>query len=165
MGACRVAGDGAAVDGQRAEIADAATASQLGRVARDGDAREGCRSALFVEQTAATFSAGVVVTAIVRDNTSGHGECTTFSVADAAATVIGYVIGDVDIGKRHNTSLIDEGTTSTTPAAFQRAARQVERSALANGDDLTATFATLCELTVQRVAAEVDGHRRACCNT
>ena len=150
---------------QRTKVADAATATHCGLVARDGNARQGCRSARFIKETTATFSARLVVTMVVRDNTSVHGERAAFSIADTATAVIGDVIDSNHIGERHHTAFVDEGTTGAAPAASQRAVTEDQRGTTTYRDDLTAAFTTLRQLAVQRVATEVDGHGCTTCDT
>ena len=163
IGISRVACDGAAVNGQRAEVVDTATAVCDSLVASDGNTRERSRSALGVEDTTAASWFDTVVTLVVGNGTAYHGE--RASVTDAAATIVGMVAGDGDVSQVRRTALVGDTATVAAPAARERTVRELEGCAIAHGDDLTAAFATLRQFAVQCVTPEVDGHLCTFCDT
>ena len=102
---------------------------------------------------------------IVGDRAVRHCQRTAFSIADTTTAVIGDVIGASHTGQRHRTAFVDEGTTGTAPAAFQRTVAEVQRGAFAHSNDLSAALAAHRQLAIQRVTAEVDGHRHTTFDT
>ena len=106
---------------------------------------------------AAAFRVGTVFAGIAADAAASHGERAL--VRDAAATVIGCVTRNIDIGQVCRTSLIDKTTAITAIATCQGAVREVERSTFAHGDDLSAGVVfTGFESAVQCMPVKVDGH-------
>ena len=131
----------------------------VSRAAGDGDVVERRRGSLVVDDAAASLGSCLVLTGVIGDGTASHGECAV--IADAATTVVCYVAGDGDFRQIGRATFDDQSAAVTAPAAFQRAVAKVERGTFAYRDDLTAAFAALRQLAVQRVAAKVDGYRLA----
>ena len=152
-----ITGNGTSVQRHRAVVADTAAAFHLRFIACDGNMVERCYSVLGIEETTAAFRSSLVLTDVIGDCTSGHGQRTV--IVDTATSVFSDIAGDDDVGQRGCTVFVDECATTTSPSAGKGTVAKVQRGTLTHGNDLTSTFATFGELTIQLMTVQVYRHR------
>ena len=79
-------------------------------------------------------------------------------IGDAASTVVGIVVGDVDIRQLH-VAMVDDGSAVAAPCASDRAVGKDERRAASHADGLAYVEHALLKTSVQFKTTHVDSHR------
>ena len=153
-----VAGDGTRFERQFAVVANAAATVPGSHVPADGDAGEGSRGAIIIEQAASArripFMDLDIIAGVSYDGAARHGQRSAAYIADAATPIISHVAPDGNI-RQGRRALVEHAAAVAAPATGHGTVHQFERPVAFHDDDLAATGVTAA---VQREAAQVDVH-------